>query len=63
LLVLDSKAKISDLIVRHVSRIKIEGTKLKRIPLGSTKGSYVEMIKAVNKDGRSVELTYDKNGN
>ena len=33
LLVLDSKANISDLIVRHVSRIKIEGTKLKRIPL------------------------------
>lgn len=64
LLVLDSKAQISnDLTVHNVSRVEVKGTKIKRIPLGSTRGSYVEMIKAVDKNGRPIDLAYDKKGN
>jgi hypothetical protein len=64
LLVLDSKAQISnDLTVHNISRVEIKGTKIKRIPLGSTRGNYVEMIKALDKNGRPIDLAYDKKGN
>lgn len=64
LLVLNSKSQIpKHLMVRNVSRIKIDGTNIKRIPLGSTKDNTVEMIKAVDKDGQLIELAYDKKGN
>ena len=64
LFVLDSKAQISnDLTVHNISRVEINGTRIKRIPLGSTKGNYVEMFKARDKDGKPIELAYDKKGN
>jgi len=64
LFVLDSNAEISnDLTVHHVSRVELKGTKIKRIPLGSTRGNYVEMIKALDKNGKKIDLAYDKKGN
>jgi hypothetical protein len=64
LLVLDSKSQISnDLKIDNVSRIEIEDTTIRRLPLGSNSGNYVEVIKATDKDGRPVELAYDKKGN
>ena len=64
LFVLDSKAQISsDLTVHHVSRVEINGTKIKRIPLGSTRGNYIEMIKAFDNVGKRIDLAYDKKGN
>ena len=64
LFVLNSKAQISnDLAVHNVSRVELKGTKTKRIPLGSTRGNYVEMIKALDKNGRPIDLAYDKKGN
>jgi hypothetical protein len=64
LLVLDSKSQISnDLKIHNVSRIEIEDTTIRRLPLGSNSGNYVEVIKATDKDGRPIELTYDKKGN
>lgn len=64
ILVLDSKSQIpKDVIVHNVSRIEIEGTKFNRIPLGSARGDYVEMIKAEDKDGIPIDLAYDKKGN
>jgi hypothetical protein len=49
--------------VHNISRIEIEGTKYKRIPLGSLSGNYLEVIKATDKDGTLLELAYDKKGN
>jgi hypothetical protein len=64
LLVLDSKSQVSnDLKIHNVSRIEIEDTKIRRLPLGSNTGNYVEVIKATDKDGKPIELVYDKKGN
>jgi hypothetical protein len=63
-IVLDSKSQIpKDVTVHNVSRIEIEGTDYKRIPLGSVRGNYIELIKAIDKDGTPLELAYDKKGN
>jgi hypothetical protein len=62
--VLESKSQIpKDVTVYNVSRIEIEGRRVNRIPLGSVKGNYVELIKGVDKDGTPIELAYDKKGN
>ena len=63
-IVLDSKSQIpKDVTVHNVSRIEIEETQYKRIPLGSISGNYVEVIKATDKNGTPLELAYDKKGN
>ncbi len=62
--VLDSNSQIpKDVAVHNVSRIEIEGTKYKRIPLGSVRGKYIEVIKATDKGETPLELAYDKKGN
>jgi hypothetical protein len=63
-LVLNSKSQIpKDVFVHNISREEIKGTKINRIPLGSAKGNYVELIKAVSRDGSPIELAFDKKGN
>ena len=57
LLVLDSKSQINnDLKIHNVSRIDIEDTTIRRLPLGSNSGNYVEVIKATDKDGNSNRI-------
>jgi Subtilase family len=64
LLVLDSRAKIfKNLRVMNVSRLELQGNRISRVPFGSTRDNYVEVIKAINNNGRSIELGFNKKGN
>jgi hypothetical protein len=64
IIVLDSNQTIpADMSIHAVSRISLEGTAIKRLPLGIQKDDYFEFIKASDRQGKPVELAYDESGN